>query len=77
MEIRQCPSHFPSAMETFRPTVLQSFSWNILILFSGVMTELQRNILTKSWDKIVENVRSQDIVDELIQVKLRAVHSFA
>ena len=77
MEIRPCPSFFPSAKKDFRPTVVPSFLRNIFTSFSGVMTELQRNILTKSWDKIVENVRSQDIVDDLIQVILNAVHSFA
>ena len=33
------------------------------------MTEEQKHILRQSWSKIVENVRSEDIVDYLIQVR--------
>ena len=32
------------------------------------MTEQQKHILRQSWNKIVDNVRSEDIVDNLIQV---------
>ena len=32
------------------------------------MTEQQKHILRQSWNKIVDNVRSEDIVDYLIQV---------
>ena len=35
---------------------------------TGVMTEQQKHILRQCWNKIVDNVRSEDIVDYLIQV---------
>ena len=41
-----------------------------------VMTEQQKNILWHNWDKIIENVRSEDIVDYLIQVRFSTIFNF-
>ena len=34
------------------------------------MTEQQKNILKQSWRTIIDNVRSEDIMDYLIEVRL-------
>ena len=49
---------------------------NNTFLFVGVMTEQQKHILRQSWNKIVENVRSQDIIDYLIQVNSISTFKF-
>ena len=63
-------------METGLEAVQRNRSRGALqLLIIGVMTEQQKNVLRQSWRKIIENVRSEDIMDYLIQVRLSfAIH---